>query len=517
MATISPNLPQPIDYSIDVKMPFEASLEGFKLGSDVATIQAAQQKRLLDQQAAQQAQARQAELGTRLKSFYNKKPEERNFEEIEQLFAFAGNKEQLDALKLMAEGTDKRRLDTDKRFYAQVMLGLESEPTVAFKLLDDRILAEKDPGQKAALETIKRTAETVNPAAAVNLIEPYTASIFGKDWYAGLKDARAERRLQELAPSALQKSIADADEAVAKAETAQATAKNADEKAAADAAKATADAQQAAVKAKYEERERLAALEKSNWDVKNLKSQISDRSQQLNLRSQEVAATVAEKLASAGAKLNEVPADTKKLINESAVAAATSKQSAGQFNDLAKRLEAEGGGYGIFSSASDYLKKGVGFQGGMTQLRQEYIRLRNTAAIKSLPPGPATDRDIALALRGFPADNASASDLASFLRGMAKLQDIDASINNAKTDWLTNNNGSLARAKNTFIAGDYAAKSGENFNDFSTRIIDDVTKKYDPRSQSSVVDQIPTDKNPRPMATQNNVRSAADAILRGGQ
>ena len=512
MATINP-FQEPIDYSIDVKLPFEASLEGFKLGSDVATIQAAQQKRLLEQQAMQQAQARQAELGTRLKSFYNKKPEERNFEEIEQLFSLAGNKEQLDALKLMAEGTDKRRLDADKRFYAQVMLGLESEPTVAFKLLDDKILAEKDPGQKAALETIKRTAETVNPAAAVNLLEPYSAKIFGKDWHDSLKAAREAR----LAPSALQKSIADADKAVADATTAQATAKNADEKAAADAAKATADAQQAAVKAKYEERERLAALEKSNWDVKNLKSQINVRAKELNLRSQEVAATVAEKLASAGAKLNEVPADTKKLINESAVAAATSKQSAGQFNDLAKRLEAEGGGFGVASGASDYIKTIGGFQGGMTALRQEYIRLRNTAAIKSLPPGPATDRDIALALRGFPGENARAPVLASFLRGMAKLQDIDASINNAKTDWLTNNNGSLARAKNTFVAGDYAAKAGENFNDFSTRIIDDVTKKYDPRTQPSIVDQIPTDKNPRPMATQNNVRSAADAILRGGQ
>lgn len=210
MATISANLPQPIDYSIDVKMPFEASLEGFKLGSDVATIQAAQQKRLLEQQAMQQAQARQTELGTRLKSFYNKKPEERNFEEIEQLFAFAGNKDQLDALKLMAEGTDKRRLDTEKRFYAQVMLGLESEPTAAYKLLDDKILAEKDPGQKAALETIKRTAQTVNPAAAVNLIEPYTATIFGKDWYAGLKEARGERRLREQEKPTLEKLEAEA-------------------------------------------------------------------------------------------------------------------------------------------------------------------------------------------------------------------------------------------------------------------------------------------------------------------
>jgi hypothetical protein len=273
MATINP-FQEPIDYSIDVKTPFEASLAGFKLGAEQATIRDAQQKRLLEQQAMQQTQARQAELGTRLKSFYDKKPEERNFEEIEQLFAFAGNKDQLDALKLMAEGTDKRRLDADKRFYAQVMLGLESEPTVAFKLLDDKILAEKDPAQKAALETIKRTAQTVNPAAAVNLIEPYTASIFGKDWYAGLKDARVERRAQDLAPSELKQKMADADKAVADAISAQAKAKNAPEREAADAARATADAKKAQVDANFAQvkieadlKQAAATLRKTEADI----------------------------------------------------------------------------------------------------------------------------------------------------------------------------------------------------------------------------------------------------------
>jgi len=268
MATINP-FQEPIDYSIDVKLPFEASLEGFKLGSDVATIQAAQQKRLLEQQAMQQAQARQAELGTRLKSFYNKKPEQRNFEEIEQLFAFAGNKEQLDALKLMAEGTDKRRLDADKRFYAQVMLGLESEPTVAFKLLDDRILAEKDPAQKAALETIKRTAETVNPAAAVNLIEPYSAKIFGKDWHDSLKAAREAR----LAPSALQKSIADADEAVSKAEIKAAEAKDTPARLQAEQGLRIAQAKKAKIEADFEEQKQKDEINKRLADLNLTKAQ----------------------------------------------------------------------------------------------------------------------------------------------------------------------------------------------------------------------------------------------------
>lgn len=209
MATINPFQP-PINYATDVQNPFEAALGGFKLGTDVATLEAAQQDRLLKQQATQQAQARQTELSTKLKSFYDKKPEERNFEEIEQLFTFAGNKDQLDALKLIAEGTGKRRLDTDKRFFAQVMLGLESEPTVAYKLLNDKIALETDPAQKLSLETILRTAETVNPAAAVNLIEPYTAAIFGKDWYAGLKDARGEKRARDIQKPTLEKLESDA-------------------------------------------------------------------------------------------------------------------------------------------------------------------------------------------------------------------------------------------------------------------------------------------------------------------
>ena len=288
-------------------------------------------------------------------------------------------------------------------------------------------------------------------------------------------------------------------------------------KAPSEIGKAESEAKKAKIEADFAERLQQAGLDEKNWNVKNLQSQISDRSARLNLDRQTTAATVAEKMSSIQKNLNDIPADTRKLINEAAVTAATSKQSADQFNDLAKRLEAEGGGYGAFSSASDFLKKGVGFQGGMTQLRQEYIRLRNTAAIKSLPPGPATDKDIAMALKGFPSDNASATDLSAFLRGMAKLQDVDASISNAKTDWLAQNNGTLTRAKNTFVAGDYSTKPGETFNDFAQRIVGDVSKRYDPAQQTSLVNQIPTDRTPRPAAPAANIRSQADAIISGGR
>lgn len=525
MATISPNLPQPIDYSIDVKTPFEASLEGFKLGSDMATIQAAQQKRLLEQQAMQQAQSRQTDLTTGLQKFYNKKPEERSYEEIEKLFSLAANKDQLDALKAIAEGPGKRTVEADKRFYAQVMLGLESEPTVAYKLLADRIAAETDPNQVNALGTILRTAQTVNPAAAVNLIEPYTGFIFGKDWYDTLKDTRAERRLQALAPSAQAEAQAKADKAVADATTAQATAANSTEKAAADAAKATADANKAKVDAEFATPLAQASLNLNAAQIKNINSEIKNRAAKFNLDQQTMQATVAEKLSSIQKNINEIPADTRKLVNESAIAAAASKQSANQYNDLAKRLEAAGGGYGAATSFRDYLTKATGIQSPLTELRQEYIRVRNSAAIKALPPGVATDKDIELALKGIPPENADARTVASFLRGLAKMQDIEASVANAKTDWLASNNGVLTRAKNTFQAGDYATKPGESFNDFTQRVVVDVSKKYQSPSQTdeerrqNLINQIPTNVAPQTPTTPApaNVRSQADAILRGGQ
>jgi hypothetical protein len=404
------------------------------------------------------------------------------------------------------------------------------QPEIAISLLDRQIEGKRNSGDEEGakfLETWRNVAKE-NPKATEDYFGFTISQMPGGDKVIeSAVKLGGELRAQAKAPAELTQAIAAADKAVADATTAQATATNAADRAKADADKAVADANAAKVKAKYAEQVEIAGLNKTNWDINNLRSQIGDRSARLNLDTQKTAADVAAKMSDIQKNLSDIPADTRKLINESAVLAATSKQSAEQFNDLAKRLDEAGGGYGVFSSASDFLKKGAGFQGGMTQLRQEYTRLRNTAAIKSLPPGPATDKDIAMALKGFPSDNASAGDLSSFLRGMAKLQDVDASINNAKTDWLAQNNGTLTRAKNTFVAGDYATKPGETFNDFSQRIIGDVSKKYRSPEQTAedrrqqLVSQIPTNQAQVPAAAAAaapaNIRSQADAILRGGQ
>jgi hypothetical protein len=412
--------------------------------------------------------------------------------------------------------------ERDNRFnqVAEISAAFENgKPEIAKEKLKIIIDAENNSGGSTTIpQQIFDAIEGGNTQAAQASINILAATIDPEKY----KKYTESILTAKQAPSALSKSVADAEDAVNKAKISFEEANTAPAKKAAELRLAEATAKEKEIKAQFGVQQELAALEKSKWDVKNLKSQINDIDEKLNLDKQTTTAIVNEKIAQTKAAERNLPADVRKSINESAVNAAASKQSANQFNDLAKRITDQGGNYGVASSASDYLKKLGGFQGGMTQLKQEYTRLRNTAAIKALPPGPATDRDIALALKGFPSETASATDLSNFLRGMAKLQDIDASIANAKTDWLASNNGVLTRAKDTFIAGDYATKPNESFNDFTQRVVVDVTQRYNAPAQKPTPagQQIPNEYAPAPPLNTvnravNDVRSAADRILEG--
>jgi hypothetical protein len=511
---------QPINYGVQIQDPTQSFLSAFQTGASIQESrlkQEQQQQQLANQKLIQEGFAKLRQPGATAADYAN----------LAMVLPETQAKSVRESFNMLSGERQNAALQQSGQVFSAFRSG---QPEIAISLLDRQIEGKRNSGDEEGakfLETWRNVAKE-NPKATEDYFGFTISQMPGGDKVIeSAVKLGGELRAQAKAPAELNKAIAEANKAVADATTAQATATNAAEKAAADAAKATADANAAKVKAKYAEQVEIAGLNKTNWDINNLRSQIGDRSARLNLDTQKTAADVAAKMSDIQKNLTDIPADTRKLINESAVLAATSKQSAGQFNDLAKRLDEAGGGYGVFSSASDFLKKGAGFQGGMTQLRQEYTRLRNTAAIKSLPPGPATDKDIAMALKGFPSDNASAGDLSSFLRGMAKLQDVDASINNAKTDWLAQNNGTLTRAKNTFVAGDYATKPGETFNDFSQRIIGDVSKKYQSPEQTAeerrqqLISQIPTNQAQVPAAAAAaapaNIRSQADAILRGGQ
>jgi hypothetical protein len=501
---------QPINYGVEIQDPTQSFLSAFQTGAaiqDTRLKQEQQQQQMANQKLIQEGFAKLRQPGATAADYAN----------LAMVLPETQAKAVRESFSMLSGERQQNALQQSGQVFSAFKAG---KPEIAIGLLDRQIEAKRNSGDNEGamfLETWRDVAKE-NPKATEDYFGFTISQMPGGDKVieSAVKFG-GERRAEAQAPAKLRQELAAADKAESDAKTALATATNAPETAAAEAALKKAQADKAKIEAQFAGPLAQASLNLNAAQIKNINSEISNRAAKLNLDTQTMQATVAEKLSSIQKNVNELPADTRKLVNDSAVAAAASKQSANQYNDLAKRLDAAGGGFGAATSFADYLRKQTGAQSPLTELRQEYTRIRNSAAIKSLPPGVATDKDIELALKGIPPENANASTMASFLRGMAKMQDIEASVANAKTDWLANNNGVLTRARNTFQAGDYATKPGESFNDFTQRVVQDVSKRYNPATQSTLVQQIPTDQNPRPAAPAANIRSQADAILRGGQ
>jgi len=459
--------------------PLGGLMQGLKLGATMQDIEAARAKQAADLAAQQQAVARQQQLGQAMQGLMAK--QNPTFADY-QAVALLAPKDQAEAVLKSWGELSKEQQANDLRFGAQVLSSFQTGAAdLGITQLKQRAEAERNSGRAAqaqVYDTAARLAE-IDPKSAQTTIGVMLAGLPGGDKVIeSVGKVQALRREEALFGPGLTEAQAKADKAKADAITAGVTAEFAPRVAQAGLTKAQSDAIKAASDAKFADMLNQAGLNEKNWNIRAAQNQINVASARLGLDQQKTAAEVQLTLARIGEIASSLPEQAKKDINTAAVAAGTAKQQAEQFNSLATRLQEAGGGYGALSRSAEWFKRATGQEGYVTQLRQEFDRLRNSAAVSSLPPGPATDKDIALVLKGFPESTSDAATMASFLRGMAKLQDITAATENARVDWLSNNRGSLGRATAAFPAGDFAAKPGETWVDMSTRIAREINNRY---------------------------------------
>jgi hypothetical protein len=70
---------------------------------------------------------------------------------------------------------------------------------------------------------------------------------------------------------------------------------------------------------------------------------------------------------------------------------------------------------------------------------RQFDELKNSSVIQNLPPGIASDTDIALALRGWPPATASPAHLTAFLRGRQKMMAIQHAAKTHESYFLSKN------------------------------------------------------------------------------
>lgn len=140
--------------------------------------------------------------------------------------------------------------------------------------------------------------------------------------------------------------------------------------------------------------------------------------------------------------------------------------TADQATSLADRISSmprKSGGF--LDTASDLYKKTFGSQDALSLIKAEFNELSMKKVLEGLPPGPATDRDIEIAMRASLPDTANVETMSSYLRGIAKIARYKSSLAKAEADWIANV-GSMTTASREFEIDGKKVSPGTSFVDF---------------------------------------------------
>jgi hypothetical protein len=99
-------------------------------------------------------------------------------------------------------------------------------------------------------------------------------------------------------------------------------------------------------------------------------------------------------------------------------------------------------GGGLPLSFEDVIKDNAGWRDVKSAILTEAKGFRAENAMRYLPPGPASDKDVALALSGQPPENASRAEWLGYLKGIQKLSRLEANYFRDR-DAFVSNNGDL--------------------------------------------------------------------------
>ena len=160
------------------------------------------------------------------------------------------------------------------------------------------------------------------------------------------------------------------------------------------------------------------------------------------------------------AQVPKLSAALEKRQIEASTAAQRSRSELSKIDQLISGFEQLNAGGGAKTRFDEFVKTQLGDEDAETMLRTNYRALRNSQAVNNLPPGVASDKDIELALSGFPSDNASPEFIASWLRGVRKLEQNSARYNEFLSRFIALG-GNTEVARRNFNIDGVEIKKGE--------------------------------------------------------
>lgn len=177
-----------------------------------------------------------------------------------------------------------------------------------------------------------------------------------------------------------------------------------------------------------------------------------------------------------------------KALDSAVGDAATSRSSAASMEELASRWETEKPTSGIFGSAQSTWSKMTGSDTGLRDLRIRTSQFLNSQALKYLPPGPATDRDVELAREGVPTNMDDPKLVSNWLKAQARNEKRSALFNDFRAEWISAQ-GNPGQAKTDSNISGLDVKKGESFASAAKRYMQQAEGQVSSGGSSGAVQQ----------------------------
>ncbi|WP_198079305.1 hypothetical protein [Acinetobacter calcoaceticus] len=439
----------PIDYSVDVLNPFQQAMQGFNQGTQIAANQ-----QMLAAQRVEEARKQQQFLAQQQQQKEMYEFSQNPNKTTQDFVNFTTRYPQLtEQYKKSWEMMDTSQRQQSLSTAAQVMSAIKSgSPEVAQEILEEQAKAYENSGQKESAFNMRRMKGLIqkDPSNIYTTLGLFGSAVSPDEFAPMIEKMGGNERAEQMQPYQISQI-------------------------AANTAKAKAETQGQIINNQYAPAEKQSGIDQNRSQIALNYATIQEKADRLNLDRDQLETETSLKLQELNPSNVKLSDGAQKLVNDNMVGSVASEQAANQQLDLANRIQAAGGGAGRFSSWNEKLKELTGNQDSLTNLRNEYTRIRNSQAIKMLPPGPATDKDIEMALKGFPPETADSKTISSFLRGMAKMNQRDAAYQQMQAEWV-NQVGNMGSAKRDVEILGVKVPAGTTFSGYATKNIGKALK-----------------------------------------
>ncbi len=138
----------------------------------------------------------------------------------------------------------------------------------------------------------------------------------------------------------------------------------------------------------------------------------------------------------------ELSATAEKELNSAQASVFSARKQIASVHKLIKKVDKLDLQSGVFARTKDAWDEFWGTQGEQALLRKEFDRIKNSQVIGNLPAGVASDRDIALIMKGFPEADTETGQLKEWLESFSRVQSGDAEYHRFKAAFISRQNNS---------------------------------------------------------------------------